>query len=942
MVHILAAAAAITLIYAAGRMNQQNGLLFGGSTSDFSTGWKGPDGQSVQLPGIVTANSDGAVTLRNTLPSDLPDGAVLYISSSYQSADVSIDGHTVFSWRLENKAFFIRSFGLPCYMVAIPSSSASKSIELHLQTNSAGEEIQIYALTLGDAVTVTVAVIEEHIDTVILFFILAVLFGLLVALVVLYRKQLTGYARDAAIFSAFIALAATWMITDSPLAFLFSKNIVVTLYISTLSQMLLSAPMVLFMRRFIHRGRRLLVWLAGLVFLNFFVCLGLLIFGVADLIQTLFTTHILQLASCIAVIVLSIMEYIRFKRRDIFEVFAGYLFLCLFGIVSVLGFSLSGDPDNSVFVRLGVTLFVLTLGFGVIRRGISELAQSKSYRSITLSIPSGICRLSDIDSSSILYANAFYYMMFGYTETSARISGFTTAEFTVLPSDLEPMRKKISESLATGRTTFETEARHRKKDGETIWVLSRYTIDPKDKGALTAVMIDITDRKRTEDRLRISEEEYRIATRHSNKLIIRLDVATKTTYRQSDIPSVLGVPNIVHNVPDSIIESGRVAQDSIEALRDFYNAIYNGSREVSAVVSLYDVIAGEYRWYHFNSTSIFDEAGKPVQAIISFFDVTLQRQKELAFQRWQQSFNAIPKSAANFYEYNVTTDAFEHGEGGMLPPLPEHVPPHLSDVASYIAGQHIFRDDAKAWLDFMDRERLLARYTEGKHTDRMEFRRTTGDTPMWTSLSLQLIPDPYSSDIKGYFLLEDVDEQKKAQIYLHERSTLDSLTGLLNRITFIEKFNAILSTSGPEAQHALIMLDVDNFKTINDSLGHNVGDELLVQIAGKLKVALRSDDLCGRLGGDEFVICLKNMNLGKPLESRVDDLCTLLYDDQKLGVAVSASFGVAGYPDDGMTFDDLYQKADIALYKAKAHGRGRYAVYDPQLTLDDFSLTAKH
>ncbi len=447
---------------------------------------------------------------------------------------------------------------------------------------------------------------------------------------------------------------------------------------------------------------------------------------------------------------------------------------------------------------------------------------------------------------------------------------------------------------------------------------------------------------RTEEKLRISEEEYRVATRHSNKLIIRLDVAAGTTYSQTDMPSVFGEPNVIANVPDSIIDAGKVAPDSVEAFRSFFGSIYGGSREGNAVISMYDVDTGDYKWYHFDFTSIFDDSSRPVQSIISFYDVTLQRQKELAFRRWQQSFNAIPKSAANYYEYNLTADALEHEEGGMLAPMPENIPKKLADISAYIAKRHVYREDVKSWLAFMDRDRLLERYNGGIHTDKTEFRRMSGETPMWTSLNLQLIPDPYSSDVKGYFLLEDIDEQKKAEIYLQERSTRDALTGLLNRITFIEKFNDILNKSGPETQHALIMLDIDNFKMINDTLGHNAGDTLLVNIAAKLKYALRADDLCGRLGGDEFVICLKNMNLGKPLAARVSDLCDLLSDSGSWGVTVSASFGISGFPDDGQTFDELYQKADIALYKAKAQGRGSYAVYDPQLTFDDLSIAASH
>jgi diguanylate cyclase (GGDEF)-like protein len=448
--------------------------------------------------------------------------------------------------------------------------------------------------------------------------------------------------------------------------------------------------------------------------------------------------------------------------------------------------------------------------------------------------------------------------------------------------------------------------------------------------------------RQMEEKLRLSQEEYRIAARHSNKLIVRLDIKTKTSYRQSDTPTVLGAPAIVENIPESVISAGSVAEESIDAFRSFYDAIYRGEREGNAVISVLDRLTGEFRWYHFDFTSVFDKHNAPVESIISFYDVTLERQKELAFQRWQQSYNAMPKSTTNYFEYNLTADFFEHAEGGMLPPPPDDIPRQISDVAAYYAKHHIFRDDVKLWVEFLRRDRLFERYTNGLHTDKTVFRRLMNDTPLWTSLNIQLIPDPYTLDVKAYILLEDIDEQKKAELHLQERSTLDSLTGLLNRGAFVEKFNDMLGMSSLDTRHALIMLDIDNFKTINDTLGHSTGDTLLVSLANQLKFALRADDLCGRLGGDEFVICLKNMNMGKSLETRVSDLCNLIYDDCTWGISVSASFGIAVFPYDGTTFDELYQKADIALYKAKAQGRGSFAVYDPQLSFDDLSVPIQH
>jgi diguanylate cyclase (GGDEF)-like protein/PAS domain S-box-containing protein len=921
---------------------RQNGLLFGGTPSDFNTGWTFSDGDPASLPGPLEMTAENNAVLIGTLPPTLESGIVLSLNTSYASLSVTVGDKQVYSWDIQGKALFIRPFGLSEYVITLPESSAGQQIMLTFTPNQSGADVTVYSVSLGSGFSAASALIRENLGTVILFFILAVVFCFSCLTLVIFRRRFTKQITAESLnLAAFIALAAAWMFTDSSLPLLLSGNIAVTLYISLFSQMLLPAPLLMFMRGFTPHGKRVLSGLAALTLLNFTICLILLLLGCADLIQTLFTTHILELLTCAAVPAYCGVEFFRYKRRDMLEVFVGIGALCVFGLLSVILFALGGNPGSGVFTRVGLTVFVLALGIGLYRRGILELARSKSYANLTLSIPSGICRIESFQTGRILFANSFYYRMLGYTEAEAQKAGFAAAFDRVLPEDLASMKDKIDAFISDGQHSFETETRYFQKNGEIIWVLARYKMERSGSGPITLVMIDITDRKRMEEQLRISEEEYRIATLHSNKHIVRLDIRSRIVHRPPGLNSVLSAVPELDNMPHSLISSGLLAQDSVDAFKGLFEAIYRGDSEGSAVVSILNSTAGEFRWYHFDFTSIFSDGGEPVQAVISFYDVTLQRQKELAFQRWQQSYNAIPKNASNFFEYNLTSDLFEHEEGGMFPPIPEDLPKTLQEVSAYFTMHHIAREDRSIWASFMSRERLLEAYASGLHADKMEFRRLSGGLPKWTSLSVQLIPDPYSPDVKSYFLLKDIDEQKKAEISLRERSTLDALTGLLNRATFIEKFNEILMKSSLETQHALIMLDIDNFKMINDSLGHTAGDALLTSIAGKLKYALRSDDLCGRLGGDEFVICLKSMHLGKPLATRVNDLCNMLSDEHSWGVTVSASFGIAGFPYDGTTFDELYQKADIALYKAKARGRGCYAVYDPQLSFDDMAIPTK-
>jgi diguanylate cyclase (GGDEF)-like protein len=169
----------------------------------------------------------------------------------------------------------------------------------------------------------------------------------------------------------------------------------------------------------------------------------------------------------------------------------------------------------------------------------------------------------------------------------------------------------------------------------------------------------------------------------------------------------------------------------------------------------------------------------------------------------------------------------------------------------------------------------------------------------------------------------------------------DALTGLLNRAQCEQVFLQLLTTQGSVA---LLFIDLDNFKPVNDALGHQAGDEVLQQLAQLLQKQLPKQDLLSRFGGDEFVLLLCQWNNKAELEQRIQNLLLccqqeLLVQQQK--VQLSASVGVVLAPDHGTDFHLLCKKADTAMYQAKKMGRNRFCWYHPQLEqqqLDKFNL----
>lgn len=179
-------------------------------------------------------------------------------------------------------------------------------------------------------------------------------------------------------------------------------------------------------------------------------------------------------------------------------------------------------------------------------------------------------------------------------------------------------------------------------------------------------------------------------------------------------------------------------------------------------------------------------------------------------------------------------------------------------------------------------------------------------------------------------LLVDITADMATRQEMETQSKTDPLTKALNRAAFIEQMERLLgATPVSDRRHALIMIDVDHFKRINDTFGHALGDKVLEDVTGSLRATIRTGDLIGRLGGDEFMLCMKDINPIQTLFRRMEHIRALLNKPLSAEVEQSCSFGVAIFRQDGEDFATLYRHADSALYEAKRQGRNRIVFYAP-------------
>ena len=205
---------------------------------------------------------------------------------------------------------------------------------------------------------------------------------------------------------------------------------------------------------------------------------------------------------------------------------------------------------------------------------------------------------------------------------------------------------------------------------------------------------------------------------------------------------------------------------------------------------------------------------------------------------------------------------------------------------------------------------------------------------------LQLIKRPTYDEngvINGIIaLINDVTKQRLLELELEKRSKTDLLTGLQNKVSTEDLIRLMLSPHYLKEGTlcALLMIDVDKFKSINDNLGHAKGDLVLASLGSIIKSSFKGMDVAGRTGGDEFIVFLRDIEKTENallLAERIEKQTNQMILREDIRSFVSVSIGISIFPDHGKTFEDLYAAADKALYYVKKHGRAGWKLYSPEL-----------
>ncbi|HLM60525.1 MAG TPA: EAL domain-containing protein [Pyrinomonadaceae bacterium] len=541
-------------------------------------------------------------------------------------------------------------------------------------------------------------------------------------------------------------------------------------------------------------------------------------------------------------------------------------------------------------------------------------ASEARYRTVTNSASDAIITFDE--TGQILFVNQSAEKIFGYS--SEELVGEDLVK--LMPGKVflrfrARIRRYISiEKRNIAGKRLEVKAKH--KDGQEI--LIEVSFGEYDAGAervITAVGRDITERKRAEEALRKSEE-YRNLFKHANDSIIIFDPESE----------------IVLDANDSACKMYGYSREELIGRR-----LKNMSASIQTFEPHSAGTANSHAIDSFESIH-YQKDGTPVHVLINSSIIEFEGKPAVLSINRDITSRVLATNALSESEYKFRT-LIENMSEGLL-----HLDQNdciiftnkrFCEISGYREEELLGQNASALLLDEEGRkitEKANQRRRQGiSENYELQLRTAQGNT-VWSLVGAVPTIDTNGNIIGSMSIHTDITERKHAEEQLVHNALHDNLTGLPNRALFLEHLRRAIGHSPLRKKtFAVLFLDFDGFKLINDSLGHMEGDNLLKMIARRLESLLRGDDVVARLGGDEFTILLDDLTDSRDVFFIVERIQELFKEPFDLGgrkVFISASIGIAHRDAKYKTPEEMLRDADIAMYRAKSSGKGKHETFN--------------
>lgn len=353
-----------------------------------------------------------------------------------------------------------------------------------------------------------------------------------------------------------------------------------------------------------------------------------------------------------------------------------------------------------------------------------------------------------------------------------------------------------------------------------------------------------------------------------------------------------------------------------------------------------------YGTQSYNTTLIINQVVAPAAILIGTYIILLFAIKTGELLGYKEKTEELENTLARDRRYRMSIDKgvfriieINFSKGILISGFEDYEEQLGDEIYDYrkmlatMLRTTVHAEDREEFIKYLSPITVVEEFEKGKSEIIFDYRRLMPDgSYVWMHVLMALMRDTQSGDVKGFVQIKDIDIEKRQQIELKYKAERDLLTGLYNKgTTELMIAKRLLIGKENNISGVLYIIDIDNFKTINDRLGHLYGDAVLSELSESLRRAFREYDIVGRIGGDEFLVFAEGLHSKNSMAKKAKEICDAFLqtyaNDKDEDYTVSSSVGIAIFPQDGEAFEELYKNADAALYVAKAAGKNGYTFY---------------
>ncbi|MEG0108645.1 MAG: diguanylate cyclase [Lachnospiraceae bacterium] len=541
----------------------------------------------------------------------------------------------------------------------------------------------------------------------------------------------------------------------------------------------------------------------------------------------------------------------------------------------------------------------------------------------------------------VIRCNKGYQEMIGRSEE--QIVGKCAMQW-VIPEDSAKLNEKIQIQLAE-KNRVSIEHRLHASNGKEMWVElrgKRTVLRNQQVGVW--ILTDISKAKKVELDLKVEEERYRIAMQSTEDIIIDYDMKNHSIYHSSKAKEIYGVPEILDHMPQHILNLGVVLQESKNEYLKIFQQLEEGAAKSSGVIQV-KTVDSRILWNRLTFTAIFDDEGNTIRAIGILQDITREKNAEIQCRRETRYLELTGKEGTSYYEADLTHHQFISGHEEVVKAYCNKQTDDFDTVVELLIRYKVYEADRERMREYTSRKSLIRNYDAGILQTSMEYRRIKEGEITWAECAIQCFFEPETKSLHCVGYIRNINEMKQRELFLQKKAERDLLTGLYNKVTTEQLIKEKILISKGMTQGAFLLIDLDDFKNINDTLGHAFGDAVLSEVSHGLSSMFDEEDVVGRIGGDEFVAYMDRAGNEQAVVEKAQQIASMferMYTGMNHNYKITGTIGIALFPQHGNSFEELYKNADYALYSGKREGKHTFTVYAKELADMSYTSIASH